>query len=235
MKIAITINDVLRNLSSTLKEAYEDHCKKYQNDIEQFDLTDVSLDMDLESLGDEDIPMEKVKSQVVNYQPTNDFMGLCKKLDLKFEDFDDYLNFMFEDYKFNLFAAQDLYNNETQSALYQYIENQKSLGNEVTIIINDNYTYVKEFDVIDAKTNKLKKTKETDFIDLSYQTFYWLGKNKINVDNILVIYSNKELEVFDLVISADATYKHKNKKEISEIYTFVDFVKDQFKLLETNE
>lgn len=177
-KIAITINNVLRDIDSSVIAAYE------------------KLQMKREQEG-------KICESGVDIE--NDFMSLCKRLELKFFSQEEFETFLFETFKFNIFSASKLINSHYPSALIQYIVHENHKGNEVTIIIDDNY-----------------KDK-----DLTSQTLYWLGRSQINVKKLKVVRSQSELYEFDEVVSADPNYSYNNKIEITNTFTFLDYVKQK--------
>lgn len=247
MKIAICLNDVIRDVSSVVEEAYKEHSVKYEDLPIQYDLTDTPIDVNksldgIITIDDDDVVaipsyvveniesytaghvLREVEQMKVEYNPEDDFMGYCKQNDFKFENAEDYVRFMFEDYKFNFFAGSKVIAN-SDVVLNQFIKEKTQQGDEVYIVINDNYSYdtITETLVNTKKGRKLKEYVERVFLDLTYQSLYWLGVKKINVSNVHVVYSNKELETYDLVVSADPNYKHENKVEITKDFTFLDF------------
>lgn len=250
MKIAICLNDVIRDVSTVVQEAYKEHSVKYEDLPIQYDLTDTPLDVNksldgIITVDDDDITvipsyvieniesyteghvLNEIEQVKVDYIPNNDFMFYCNRFDLKFENIEDYVRFMFEDYKFNFFAGSKVIEN-SDVVLNQFIKEKTANGDEVTIIINDNYSYnaISETLVNTKKGRKIKQYAERIFLDLTYQALYWLGVKKINVSNIHVVYSNKELEEYDVVLSADPNYKHKNKVQITKDFTFLDYYND---------
>lgn len=177
-KIAITINNVLRDIDSSVKSAYEILQKKREHEN---------------------------KNCEEGIEIGNDFMGLCKRLELKFVSQEEYETFLFETFKFNIFSASKMISSHYPSTLIQFFGHENLNGNEVTIVVNDNY-----------------KDK-----DLTSQTLYWLGRSQISIKKLKVIYDNKELYDFDEVVSADPNYQHKNKIEITNTFTFLDYVKQK--------
>jgi len=200
-KIAITVNDVLRVFSENIFPQYQKLLKNRLNEPKY------------EMVGEDEWVENKENEK---YIPEKDFMGLIGTYSfLNFKDSDEYEKFLFEDFKFNLFSAAKMTASHLPASLTQYLLIENKLGNEVTIIINDNY----------IGKNNISTTPIV--YDLTYQTLNWLGRNLINVKKIKVIRDNKELEDYDVVVSADPTYNHKNKIEINEKYSFIDYIVEQ--------
>lgn len=107
MKVAITINDVLRNFYSTFTEIYN----VYVEEEEAFNNELTTNDFQFGVIGEDgevdfDSQTDNLEKKILNLPNKYDSMGLTEKF--AFESIDDFYNFMYESMAFEIFAKTNV-------------------------------------------------------------------------------------------------------------------------------
>lgn len=139
MKIAITLNDVVRDLRGSLLSIYDKTISVQEEEgyehFNQADLTDIPLEDD-PSLEDLDFQKNKIQRDYIDIPIELDVAYLSGRL--KFSSLEEYISFVFENNSFEIFGRANLTYPSAMTDLNTLYSTLVRMGNEVVILSNEN-------------------------------------------------------------------------------------------------
>lgn len=194
MNIAITINDVIREFSETVRLCYESHMesKNPEEPQEIFQMED--------TLEKED---ELNYTEVSNQNPTgtsideldiaNDLMGISYKY--PFDTVEEYNTFLWSDYTYSIFGKTEKVYAKVVDDFLLFYKKLTDEGHKVTLVSQE------------VNNSKIA-------------TFMFLAYNKVKVNNVKFVYNYSNIwSNFDCIITANPyIYKHSGNTHIKKCY-----------------